>query len=130
MMSYVLFLTMTSYFTINYDVVCKCLVDSLWMLLPPFGNAIQLLLLFALQSYHEREYEEKRTFIDNHPLFRGWSKRLKLQLEVSLSKQVLQYGQDIIKQGQDCKGLIFVQRSVLFCFKRRGGFQCQGKVIF
>ena len=70
------------------------------------------------QAYHEREFQERRDFIESSVLFQGWNKKYKKQLERGLIKECYAMDMPIIKQGQNLRGLIFIRRYVEFFFYR------------
>ena len=62
------------------------------------------------QTYHEREFEEKRSFIDNCVLFRDWNVKNKKLLERALIKECSAMDMPVFKQGQTMKGLVIIRR--------------------
>ena len=68
-----------------------------------------------LQLYLEREFEEKREFIDSCVLFRDWNAKNKKLLERALCKECYAMDMPVVKQGQPMRGLLFIRRSVAAC---------------
>ena len=62
------------------------------------------------QELQEREYTDRKDFIEEHPLFRSWNPRFKRLLEMSLIKEVFSYDSNIIRQGEPVDGLKFLRR--------------------
>ena len=70
-----------------------------------------------LQLYLEREFEEKREFIDSCVLFRDWNAKNKKLLERALCKECYAMDMPVVKQGQPMRGLLFIRRLVASCFQ-------------
>ncbi|KAL3842639.1 hypothetical protein ACJMK2_020630 [Sinanodonta woodiana] len=62
----------------------------------------------TLKAFQTREYEEKKRFVEEYPLFSGWQPRYKKQLAMSLRKQKLNFDGILVKQGCPADGLCFL----------------------
>lgn len=63
-----------------------------------------------LQAYQEQEYEDRRNFVNEHPLFGKWSARFRRLLEMSLIKEIYSFDTPIYQQGDPVNGLAFIRR--------------------
>ena len=66
--------------------------------------------IIIMQASQEQEYEEKRDFINTNPLFRSWNTKFRRLLEMSIRKEVYNFGDYIVKQGEPVEGLHFIIR--------------------
>ncbi|CAH1772283.1 unnamed protein product [Owenia fusiformis] len=64
----------------------------------------------TLKAFQQREFQEKREFVETHPIFSRWSIKLRKQLEMSLTKESFLYDNCINKQGQPFSGVRFLFR--------------------
>ncbi|XP_041367196.1 uncharacterized protein LOC121381874 isoform X2 [Gigantopelta aegis] len=62
----------------------------------------------SLLTYQAHEYEKKKTFVDNYPLFQHWQPKYKKMMAMSLVKSNLKFEDVIIKQTNPVEGLYFV----------------------
>ncbi|WAR19060.1 hypothetical protein MAR_000898 [Mya arenaria] len=62
----------------------------------------------SMKAQQEKEYAERKAFIEESWLFSDWSAKFKHLLEMSLRKEVLHYGTCLMKQGEPADGLIFI----------------------
>ncbi|XP_060602168.1 uncharacterized protein LOC132755327 isoform X2 [Ruditapes philippinarum] len=62
----------------------------------------------SMKAQQEKEYEEKKSFIDNCRLFGDWTPKFKHLLEMSIRKEVYPYGTQIMRQGDPAGGLFFI----------------------
>ena len=58
----------------------------------------------------QREYNAKKQFVQQCPLFQGWSKRMKHQLAISLVRETYPYSSTVYRQSEPCPGLMFILR--------------------
>jgi len=63
-----------------------------------------------VQAQQEKEYAERKAFIDSCHLFSDWSSKFKHLLEMSLRKESLPFGASIMRQGEPADGLVFIIR--------------------
>ncbi|XP_064614145.1 uncharacterized protein LOC135477869 [Liolophura sinensis] len=64
----------------------------------------------CLKEHEEREFAAIRDFVDTHPFFGQWQRRLKRFLEMSVRKEVYEYNSVIVKQGEPVTALYFIYR--------------------
>ena len=71
---------------------------------------IVMFLSMCIQAFQEAEYADRRAFVNEHVLFRGWTPRFRRLLEMSLIKEVLSFDTPIIRQGEPVNGLTFIRK--------------------
>ncbi|XP_053395036.1 uncharacterized protein LOC123545038 isoform X2 [Mercenaria mercenaria] len=62
----------------------------------------------SMKAQQEKEYEERKSFIDNCRMFGDWTPKFKHLLEMSIRKEVYPYGTQIMRQGDPVEGLFFI----------------------
>ncbi|KAL4239120.1 hypothetical protein ACF0H5_003822 [Mactra antiquata] len=62
----------------------------------------------SMKAQQEKEYEERKTFIDKSRMFNDWTPKFKHLLEMSIRKETYPYGSRIMKQGDPVEGLFFI----------------------
>ncbi|XP_071182163.1 uncharacterized protein [Mytilus edulis] len=71
----------------------------------------------SIHSFHTKEFEERKHFVETNPLFDGWHPKDKRQLAMSLRKEKLTFESYIVKQGSPFDGLRFILngQAKLYC---------------
>lgn len=64
--------------------------------------------LCLFQVFQQREYAMKHRFVENSPLFRGWGRRAKHHVTMSLTREVYPYDSIVWQQGEPHTGIHFV----------------------
>ena len=64
----------------------------------------------SLHSFQAREFEERKRFVEEFPLFSNWQPRYKKQVAMSLRKEKISFEGNIVKQGQAINGVLFLLR--------------------
>ncbi|OWF42181.1 uncharacterized protein LOC110461434 [Mizuhopecten yessoensis] len=62
----------------------------------------------SVKAKQEKEYEEKKDFINESPFFHNWSPKFKRLLEMSIRKEHYPFGSTIVRQGDSACGLVFL----------------------
>lgn len=62
----------------------------------------------SMKAQQEKEYAERKEFIESCRLFSDWSTKFKHLLEMSIRKEVYPFGSHIMKQGEPVEGLFFI----------------------
>lgn len=62
----------------------------------------------SLKAFQEKEFDEKKRFVEEFSLFQGWHTRYKKQMSMSLRKKKINFDGIIIKQGTAVDGLCFL----------------------
>lgn len=62
----------------------------------------------SLKAFQEKEFNEKKTFVEEYPLFKGWQTRYKKQLAMSLRKEKVNFDGIVVKQGCPVDGICFL----------------------
>ncbi|XP_060602621.1 uncharacterized protein LOC132755719 isoform X2 [Ruditapes philippinarum] len=62
----------------------------------------------SLKAFQEKEFNEKKTFVEEYFLFRGWHTRYKKQIAMSLRKEKICFDGIITKQGCPVDGICFL----------------------
>ncbi|KAH3887827.1 hypothetical protein DPMN_011849 [Dreissena polymorpha] len=62
----------------------------------------------SLKAFQEKEFNEKKRFVEEFPLFRGWQTKYRKQLAMSLRKEKANFDGIIIKQGCPTDGICFL----------------------
>ncbi|KAL4225729.1 hypothetical protein ACF0H5_016418 [Mactra antiquata] len=62
----------------------------------------------SLKAFQEKEFNEKKRFVEEYYLFQGWTNKYKKQLAMSLRKEKVCFDDIIIKQGYPIDGLCFL----------------------
>lgn len=55
-----------------------------------------------------REFERKKTFIENHPLFSNWAPKYRTQLAMAMYQETLPYEGMLVKQGEPLSNIYFI----------------------
>ena len=61
-----------------------------------------------------KEFEDKRQFILNNPLFASWAPKYRKQLTMALYKETYAYDSVLVKQGDDVEFVYFILRWVFW----------------
>ena len=69
-----------------------------------------LALIYLLQAFQEKEFNEKKSFVEEFPLFKTWQPRYKKQLAMSLRKERINFDEFVVKQGWPVDGICFLLR--------------------
>ena len=64
----------------------------------------------SLKSSQEKEFEERKKFVETHELFANWQLKYKKQMAMSLRKEKMYFDSVIVRQGAPVDGLIFLLR--------------------
>ncbi|XP_052798418.1 uncharacterized protein LOC128230299 isoform X2 [Mya arenaria] len=62
----------------------------------------------SLKAFQEKEFNEKKRFVEEYPLFRNWQARYRRQLAMSLRKEKLTFDGILTKQGAPLDGICFL----------------------
>ncbi|KAK3599652.1 hypothetical protein CHS0354_029115 [Potamilus streckersoni] len=62
----------------------------------------------SMKTKQEKEYAERKDFIESCPLFQNWSSKFKHLLEMSIRKEEYPFGTCIVRQGEPADGLYFI----------------------
>ena len=63
-----------------------------------------------LQETLAKEFEDKRNFITNNPLFSTWIPKYKKQLTMALYKETWPYDSVLVRQGDPVEFVYFILR--------------------
>ncbi|CAL1533253.1 unnamed protein product [Lymnaea stagnalis] len=62
----------------------------------------------SLRAFQTHEFEQRKDFVSNFPMFHSWAPRYKKMMAMSLKKHVLQFEDTIVKQGSSVDGIHFI----------------------
>ncbi|XP_055900490.1 uncharacterized protein LOC106079331 isoform X3 [Biomphalaria glabrata] len=62
----------------------------------------------SLRAFQAHEFEQRKDFVSSFPMFNSWATRYKKMMAMSLKKQVLQFEDTIVKQGNSVDGIHFI----------------------
>lgn len=62
----------------------------------------------SLRAFQTHEFEQRKDFVSNFPMFHSWAPRYKKMMAMSLKKHVLQFEDTIVKQGASVDGIHFI----------------------
>jgi len=66
--------------------------------------------VFVSKAFQEKEFNEKKRFVEEYPLFRTWQVRYKKQMAMSLRKEKINFDGILLKQGSPLDGVCFLLR--------------------
>lgn len=62
----------------------------------------------SVKEYIEREFDDKKMFVERNPLFRSWTPHQKNQLIISMRKMTVGFGDKIARQGHEMDSIYFI----------------------
>ena len=64
----------------------------------------------SLHAAQAAEFEERTRFVTESPLFRGWPRKYKRQMAMSIVRETINFDESIVKQGDPASHIYFIVR--------------------